>query len=131
MPMRAYVLLLSSVACSGEPDPKEGPPAVAFLAPVDGSTTCGDPLHVELDVQNFELVEPGQEEGDLPEGTGHVDLTLNGQVVNMTAETAFDLSVEPGEYQLRAELVNADHSPIDPYVGATIYFTVDDAACAR
>ena len=129
--MRAYVLLLSFVACSGEPEPEGGPPALEFLAPVDGSTTCGDPLHVVLDVQSFELVEPGQEEGELPEGTGHVDLTLNGQVVNMTAETEFDLSAEPGEYQLRAELVNADHSPIDPYVGATIYFTVDPATCAR
>lgn len=129
--MRGPLLSVVLVACSGDPSTPKGPPALGIVAPADGATVCGSPLHVELDVRNFDLVEPGDEEGELPEGAGHVDLTLNGQVVNMTAETAFDLDVEPGEYQLRAELVNADHSAIEPYVGSTVYFTVDEAACAR
>jgi hypothetical protein len=130
--MRASILL-SLAACSGDPSDKpDGPPSIAFVAPTEGAVVCGDPLHVELEVRSFDLVAPGDEEGELPEGAGHVDLTLNGQVVNMTAETVFDLpAVEAGEYQLRAELVNADHSPIEPYVGVTVYFTVDEAACAR
>lgn len=132
--MRRPLLVLSLVACTGEPEPEpnDAPPTLAILAPSEGEVVCGDPLHVELEVENFDLVAPGEEEGVLPEDAGHVDLTLNGQVVNMTAETVFDLiAIDAGEYQLRAELVKADHSPIEPYVGVTVYFTVDEAACAR
>jgi hypothetical protein len=39
--------------------------------------------------------------------------------------------VEAGEYQLKAELSNADHTPVDPYAGAFVYITVTEAACSR
>jgi hypothetical protein len=113
----------------GCPSGPEGDPSLVILTPEDGSTVCGDPLHVEVQVENFELVP--LVEGEEPEpGTGHVDVWLNGQSAGMTELEAFDLEgVEPGEYQLRADLVLADHETLDPYVGDFVYVTVDPAAC--
>jgi hypothetical protein len=124
--MRPALLLPFLAAC--HPDPLgDGTPAITILEPAEGDVVCGAPLHVELDVQNFELVA-----FDAPEkvGTGHVDCSLNGQVVNMTTDTTFDLpDREDGEYRLQVDLVNSDHTPIEPYVGQTVYFTIDAAAC--
>ncbi|MEQ1503571.1 MAG: hypothetical protein ABMB14_15140 [Myxococcota bacterium] len=129
--MRYLVPLLSCVvACDPGPSEADGPPSLAFVAPTDGGVVCGSPLEIVLDVQNFELVDPYGDEADAEPGTGHVDLSLNGQVVNMTSDTSFTLpDIVPGEYQLRAELVNADHTSIEPYTGQTIYFEVDASAC--
>ncbi len=104
-------------------------PTLSIVAPADGSTVCGSPLAVELDIENFVLVD--LDEGLDPEpGSGHVDVYLNGQSATMASGASFEVeAVTPGEYQLRAELVAADHTALDPYVGAFVYIAVSDGAC--
>ncbi|MFN7145792.1 MAG: hypothetical protein ACK4YP_18600, partial [Myxococcota bacterium] len=131
---RYRVTLLLLLACTGEPVNTD--PTITIVAPADGSTVCGTPLVVETVVENFTLVEPfpeGTEE--LPEpGTGHIDVALNGQEASdwmFGGETLVIPSVPDGDgaYQIKVELSNADHTPIEPYAGDYVYVTVDTAAC--
>ena len=105
--------------------------SIALVEPVDGAVVCGSPLRVEVDVSGIELVDPYPSEPVEPQpGTGHVDVALNGQDLFMTKQVAFDVEdVDAGEWQLKVELSNADHTPIDPYAGDFVYLTVDPQAC--
>ena len=85
-------MTLFLLACTaGDPVDTGGAPALRIVAPREGDTTCGTPLHVEVEVQHFELVPPG-DSGDVAEpGTGHVDITLNGQEAAMSWEASTDI----------------------------------------
>lgn len=107
-------------------------PHVAFLSPEDGATVCGDPFEAEIELRGFELIEEVVTDPEnLPDGKGHAHFYLNGQSVYESAATAatFDEPVSDGAYQLKVELANANHSPVEPYVSDLIYITVDSAAC--
>jgi hypothetical protein len=107
-------------------------PAISLLQPADGSVVCGTPLQVVTEVAGIELVEPGGAEEDALPGTGHVDVSLNGQDAAMGGEESIDIEgVADGEYQLKVELSNADHTPVEPYAGDLVYITVSADACAR
>lgn len=127
------MLWLLALACTADGDTalvNGGDPYVAFLTPTEGAIVCGDPLQVEVEVANFVLVAPVDDPNDAEPGTGHVDITLNGQDAAMIWETTTEIAgVEDGEYQLKAELSHADHTPIEPYTRALIYITVDAGAC--
>lgn len=112
-------------------DDPSGPPSLEIVTPEDGATVCGDPLHVELDVRNFELQDPYADPDAPPSATaGHVDLFLNGQSVSMVGATESDIpGVKDGEYRLSANLANADHTAVDPFVGDFLFITVDASAC--
>lgn len=103
-------------------------PRVEIVEPQDGAVVCGAPLVVRVAVEDFELV-PLAAGTDPPDGAGHVDVFVNGQSAAMGGETVFRIALEDGEIQLRAELVNANHTSLDPYAGDTIYVTVDAASC--
>lgn len=110
---------------------------MTLVTPQEGDVICGTPLHVELNVENFTLVEPEVDENGIPiedpdaaAGSGHIDIMLNGQDAAMIWSESTDISsVEDGAWQLRVELSNADHSPVEPYVGSTVYITVDNSLC--
>jgi hypothetical protein len=121
-------------ACAGSGDDTganpDGDPAIVLVSPEEGETVCGTPLHVEVEVSNMELV-PWEENPENPEpGTGHVDIMLNGQDASMVwvATTNLD-AVDDGEYQLKVELANADHTPVKPYAGDLAYINVSAAVC--
>lgn len=124
--MRRFFLVVVLAGCTGE---ASVPPTLEILAPADGATVCGAPLAVQLEVQDFTLV-PVEDGGDPVPNEGHADVYLNGQPVMMTAEPQFELTIpEAGMYQLRVDLVRADHVALDPYVGEFVYVEVDEAAC--
>lgn len=107
----------------------EGPPSLSILTPSEGDTVCGTPLSVVVEVTGFTLVDP--ESGGEEEGTGHVDVMLNGQDALMTGAEAFVVEdVVDGEVQLKVELSGADHEPVEPYAGDYVYVTVAEAACS-
>lgn len=110
----------------------EEPPYVAFLSPLDGDTVCGDPFDTEVDLRGFELVdEVITDPESLPAGKGHTHFYLNGQYVHEGADpvTSFEDPVEDGVWQLKVELANANHAPVEPYVYDLIYVTVDNTLC--
>lgn len=115
-------------------DPTAGEdPSIAILSPVEGAVVCGTPLEVKVEVTGIELVDPFPPEGTEPEeGTGHIDLSLNGQEADdwmFGGESLVVDGVEDGETQLKVELSNADHTPLEPYAGDFIYITIDHGAC--
>lgn len=130
--MIALVLL---VACSGsESDSGSatgGDVSVELVTPTEGSTVCGTPLFVEFEVFNMELV-PWEETPENPQpGTGHADIVLNGQDATMVWVTTAEIDDVPdGEYQIKVELSNADHTPVTPYAGDLAYITVAQAVCS-
>ena len=124
-------MLLLLIACTGGADTATSyDPAISLLQPVDGSIVCGTPLGVLTEVTGIELVEAFEDPADALPGTGHVDVSLNGQDAAMGGEEAVRIEgVADGEYQLKVELSNADHTPVEPYAGAFVYITVSADAC--
>lgn len=124
------ILLLTLWACAGGEVVGNGDPTIALLAPLEGETVCGDPLVVEVEVANIGLVAPLDDPEQAEEGTGHVDIMLNGQDAAMVGETTAEIEgVEDGKYQLKVELSYADHTPVVPYTGDLVYVTISDAVC--
>lgn len=124
-------------ACTAEEETL--PPTIAILEPAVGATVCGDPIRLKLQVENYELEEPGSttekstarhEPAHGDELSGHVDVYLDGVTVAMEGKTEIDISgVADGEHQLTAELVDEEHLPLNPSVNAVVYFTVDNTLC--
>lgn len=126
----ALPLALLCAACDGG---EEVAPMVRFLYPLDGDTVCGDPLEIGIELAGFELIEEiVTDPASLPDGQGHAHFYLNGQSVyeSSTTEVVLDEPVDDGAYQLKVELANANHAPVEPYVYDLIYITVDGALCA-
>ena len=105
-----------------------GPVALTLLSPTDGATVCGDPLVVETDVQNFTLTNETIE--DAGDNFGLLHVYLNGQeVAQSEVETVTLYGLDEIAWQLRVDLARANHEALDPYVGTTIYITVDNSLC--
>ena len=125
--------LLLLLACSGPDDSaviNGGDPYIKLLSPTEGDVVCGTPLSVAVEVANIVLVAPVEDPTTAEPGTGHVDIALNGQDASMIWTEQTDISeVADGEWQLKVELANADHSPVDPYAGDLAYITVSAAEC--
>jgi len=122
--------VLGLVACTKahDTDTGSGTATVTIVEPKDGSTVCGSPLVVDLDVENFVLVDPSTE--DLTPGHGHVDMFLNGQAVDMEPSEHMRVpNVADGAYRLLVSLVNSDHTAIEPYAGDYVFITVDASVC--
>ena len=119
--------LLLLCACGAGPT---GEIALTLLSPLDGDVVCGDPLVVSTEVENFELTNDLDE--SVGDHVGHLHVFLNGQeVIQGGAETVEVNDIPGGEYQLRVELALANHDALDPYVGSTVYITVDDTLCSE
>ncbi len=106
-------------------------PRITLLSPKEGDVVCGEPLQVEVQVENFTLTE---EEGgvyDEPDGTGHAHVYLNGQEVLQGGGESMEVPgpIADGAWQVKVDLANANHSPVEPYTSDTAVITVDAAAC--
>ena len=127
---RAGLSLLLLVACTAEP---VEPPSVAFLAPLDGDTVCGDPLTGELALSGFELTVEATADTSVPDGIGHGHLYLNGQEAGDAYAPEWNIPgpIDAGAYQFKVELANLNHSPVEPYVFDLIYITIDNTICGE
>ena len=127
----SLVLLAALSACDPGGSASQGDPEVHILSPEDGATVCGDPLRVEVEVEGLTLAEPVDDPEQAEPGTGHVDIMLNGQDADMIWDTTSSIEgVEDGEWQLKVELSNADHTPVEPYTYDLVYITVDAGVCS-
>ena len=99
---------------------------VAFEQPEAGLSVDDGRLEVVVDLQGGSIV--GGATTDLRPDTGHIHLTVDGRVVSMAyglAQVVDVGSLPPGEHDLRAEFVAADHAPFSPRVVATISFRTE------
>jgi hypothetical protein len=116
------------------PSPTSGdrPSSTATLAidePPAGRDARGDELNVVMTLEGGTIVDATST--TLTPDTGHVHLSLDGEVVSMTygLVQVVDLrGLSPGEHTLEAEYVAADHGPFDPRVTASITFRTGGGA---
>jgi hypothetical protein len=112
----------------------------AIISPEDGATLEAGDIEVSVDVANFEVVDKlGQ---DLAAGEGHVHYYINVDEIPTTpgepavtddettyhaeATTSFTWQgVRPGEHTFGVQLVNNDHTPLEPPVTDEITVTVE------
>lgn len=104
-------------------------PELNVLSPKEGSTIHPDPkigavVVTQFAVKNFKVmdftkvtaVEPGQ---------GHIHIWLDNQPFN-TMHTASNVwvfgGVKPGSHTITLELVNNNHTPLEPTVIKTVHF---------
>ncbi len=135
--MRTSLLVLAVWGCSTPTDSADtaepsGPPTIVILEPAPDATVCSTSFHVRLQIDHLTLVDPYTPPDPLPPNSGHVDVTLNGLDVDMIQGEELDIAAAQSgfEYQLKAELSNADHTPIEPYAGDFIYIKAEESACS-
>lgn len=115
----------------------QGEPSIEITSPSDGDTVEGPEVTIEVEVENFELVEAGSEPA---EGEGHVHFIVDGDepeagdtvgddATHLGAEPfdTRDVELEPGEHTVIAVLGNAAHEVLDPVVSDEVTFTVEEA----
>ena len=113
-------------------------PGAEITTPADGSTVPAGDVQVSVSVSGFEIVNRLGEPA--VEGEGHVHFYLDVSEIPTTpgqpavtaegtyhAEATTSYSwpdVQPGEHTLAVQLVNNDHTPLDPPVTAEVTVTV-------
>jgi len=118
----------------------EAGPGVSFASPEDGDTVDGPDVTLEVDVDDFDVVDklgqPAVEgEGhihyymdvdDVPTEAGRAAVTGDERTYHATADTTHTFEdVEPGEHTFAVQLVNNDHTPLEPPVVEEITVTVE------
>jgi hypothetical protein len=98
-------------------------PAVAILNPSEGQMIYGDYLDLNISVSDFTLSDDFGG-GNVP-GEGHWHLYINGELKGMYADEDLRLEDLPqGDHLIEVELVNNDHTPLDPQVIASVNVSV-------
>lgn len=106
-------------------------PELEILSPKEGSTIHPDPklgavLVTEFEVKNFKIVDFTKVTAVEP-GQGHIHIWLDNQPFS-TIHTASKVSVfgrvTPGKHTITLELVNNNHTPLEPKVVKTVHFTM-------
>jgi hypothetical protein len=151
--LRAGLLcaLLAFVACgTGEEPTLEQPPqaeespadgaTVQITEPAKGSTVEAGDVKVTVDPQNFNIVDKlGQDpvagEGhvhfyfdveEIPTTPGQPAVTADASTYHAAATTTYTWpDVEAGEHTFGVQLVNNNHTPLEPPVTAEVTVTVE------
>ena len=117
--------------------PEIGPPSVAITMPRDGTDVPAGDVNVSVQVSNFNLADKlGQanvsHEGHIhyfldvtpPTTQGQPAIPPAGSVWVATANTTYTFkNVAPGTHTISVELVNNDHTPLDPPVVTSVTIT--------
>ena len=152
---RRWLALLACVfltfsGCAGDdparesPEPAEGEPgsgpALSIVTPENDSTIEAGDVDVEVDVDNFDVAkklgEPAvQGEGhvhyyfdvdELPTTPGKPAVTADAKTYHAAATTSHTWKdVEAGEHTFGVQLVNNDHTPLEPPVTEEVTVTVE------
>ena len=125
-------LLFVAVACTKGPTP-----SVNFLEPTEGATVSAGSVKLFIEATNFMIV--NQLGKSNRGGEGHVHFFLDVDPIPTTkgkpavsaegtyhavAASSYTIpGIAPGKHTLAVELVNNDHTPLDPPVVAAISIT--------
>jgi hypothetical protein len=130
--MLAMALVAASCGSGGStssPAAAARPSSTAVLSitsPKDGATIHGSTVDLVVDLTGANLVTATTT--DLKPDEGHLHISLDDQLLTMTAGTSEQIpDVPPGQHLLKVEFVANDHAPFDPRVIAAVTFTVKAA----
>lgn len=117
--------------------PEIGPPQVVIISPKGGATIPAGDITVTIQASNFNIVDKlGQanvsHEGhihyfldvDAPTTQGQPAVTAAGTYAATAATSYTWKNVPAGTHKLSVELINNDHTPLNPPVVATVTVTV-------
>jgi hypothetical protein len=126
------------------PEAEESPAAteatVGITEPADGSTVEAGSVKVSVVPENFNVVDklgqpPVAGEGhvhyyidvdEIPTAPGQPAITDDASTYHAAATTTYEWpDVEAGEHKLGVQLVNNDHTPLEPAVTAEVTITVE------
>jgi hypothetical protein len=102
---------------------------IAFAVPEQGQVVSGNLLQVRMQLDGGRVV--ANTTTAVTSDTGHIHLSLDGNLVSMTyglEQTISLIGQEPGTHILQAEFVAADHAPFNPRVTTSVTFTIDGGA---
>lgn len=140
--------LVTAAACGDDEDeggapastqrPAAAAPSVAIVEPADGATVAAGGVTVAVQVSNFEVDDrlnapatPGEghvhfyiDVADLPTAPGQPAFSAQGTYHASATTTYTWPDVTPGEHTFAVQLVNNDHTPLDPPVVAEVTVTV-------
>ncbi len=107
-------------------------PGLVILAPggaLNSSTVIGTSFVLAFAVSNFQLVPPGLPGQTNQPNQGHIHVFLDGVYYNLWAipEGIPFNNVQPGQHTIKLELVNSDHTPLNPDVSASTTLQVTSA----
>ncbi len=106
-------------------------PEITILSPKEWSTIHPDPkigavVVAEFEVKDFKIVDFTKVTAVEP-GEGHIHIWLDNQPFS-TIHTASKVSVfgrvNPGKHTITPELVNNNHTPLEPKVIKTVHFNM-------
>ena len=93
---------------------------VGFASPRNGATVpANEPLEIQIDLEGGELAASNSSSG------GHLHIFVDGSVISMPSTTTAEVTLEPGEHELRVEYVDIQHAAYDPPVQETISVTAE------
>jgi hypothetical protein len=111
----------------------QGTPTLTILSPagfLNNATTVSPSFVVSFAVSNFVLTDPVGQPKAL--NTGHIHIFLDGAYYGQATSVSSIqfVGLSPGTHTIRLELVNNDHTPLNPDVSKTITVTVSGASTA-
>ena len=93
---------------------------VAFSQPENGATVpAKQPIPLQVDLAGGEIATSGSD------GGGHLHIFVDGSVISMPSTTTTEVTLDPGEHELKVEYVDFDHASFDPPVQQTITVTAE------
>ncbi|MBI4188692.1 MAG: DUF4399 domain-containing protein [Chloroflexi bacterium] len=111
-------------------------PSVKIIQPAVGATVPAGSVQISVEVTNFELVAPGGANApgkghlhyymdvDIPTAAGQPTFTAAGTYKASPNTTVTWDNVTPGTHTFGVQLVNSNHTPLDPPVIVQIIVTV-------
>jgi uncharacterized protein (DUF58 family) len=98
------------------PGPTTSNASVRIVRPSAGQEVpAGQPVEVAVDLKNGTIaLSPSSSTG------GHLHLYVDGQLQQMPSTTEVEVTLEPGEHEIRVEYVDAQHLSFSPEVTNSI-----------
>lgn len=93
---------------------------ISFVSPTDGATVPAEqPITIEVDLEGGDLATSASDSG------GHLHIYVDGSVISMPSSLTTEVTLEPGDHELKVEYVDLEHASFDPAVEETITVTAE------
>ena len=101
-----------------------GTPLVAITSPAFGATINASAVQLSMTIQNFEISQDVG--GSAHDGMGHYHIYVDDAYRDFGTDlnSAWATRLSPGSHTIKIELVNNDHTSLNPVISDTVQITV-------
>ena len=94
--------------------------SLAIVTPKEGDSVPAEkPVTIEVDLEGGEIATSPSDDG------GHLHIYVDGSVISMPSTTTAEVTLDPGEHELKVEYVDIQHASFDPPIQETITVTAE------